>query len=46
MKANTSIKLLEKNQNPFSDSEGGIKLAHNNFIMKYSGEMQGEGVEH
>jgi hypothetical protein len=46
MKANTSIKLLEKNQNPFSESEGGIKLAHNNFIMEYTGEMQGEGIEH
>lgn len=46
MKANTSIKLLEKNLDPFSESEGGIKLAHNDFKLEYSGDMQGEAVEH
>src|SRR5438874_733939 len=46
MKANTTIKLIKVKQNPFSEVEGGMKLAHNNFKMEYYGDLEGKGVVH
>ncbi len=46
MKANTTIKLITVEQHPFSEVEGGMKLAHNNFKMEYHGDLEGEGVLH
>lgn len=43
MQAQSSFKLIEAKEVPYSEVKGGPKLTKGNFIMEYMGELQGKG---
>ena len=43
IQAHSSFKLIEANEVPYSEANGGPKLTKGNFEMEYIGELQGKG---
>lgn len=43
MQAQSSFKLIEAEEKPYSEVIEGPKLTKGNYIMEYNGELQGKG---